>query len=142
MNSSKSKTSKTGGTKAITVSKPSKKGGMLNPQLPIIIGAPKVMDLHANIPTSNNGTIRDAFNNMPNEGSELGYLQIHDVGGGSLSAKKTTKGKKLSSGGASSKKAPTTGSNTTNKPLVGGGNKKTTSKGGSNKNENTKKKSP
>lgn len=141
MNSSKSKTSKTGGSKGITVSKPSKKGGMLNPQLPIIVGAPKVMDLHANIP-SVNGEYRDAFNSMPNEGSELGYLQTYDVAGGSLNSKKSTVGKKPSSGGASSKKAPTTGSNSTNKASVGGSNKKTTPKGGSAKPGNTKKKSP
>ena len=135
MNSSKSKTSKAGGSKGITVSKPSKKGGMLNAQLPIIVGAPKVMDLNAHMMSG------DAFNSMPSEGSELGYLQVHDVAGGSLSAKKNM-GKKPSSGGASSKKAPTTGSNTTNKTLVGGSNKKTIPKGGSGKPGNTKKKSP
>ena len=135
MNSSKSKTSKTGGSKGITVSKPSKKGGMLNPQLPIIVGAPKVMDLHAHMSG-------EAFNSMPNEGSELGYLQTYDVAGGSLNSKKSTVGKKPSSGGASSKKAPTTGSNSTNKASVGGSNKKTTPKGGSAKPGNTKKKSP
>lgn len=145
MNRSKSKTStssKTGGSKGFVLSKPGKKGGMLNPQLPIIVGASKIMDLHANIPKNNNGASRDAFNSMPSEGSEIGYLQVHDVAGGSLRAK-THMGKKPSSvGGTSSKKAPTTGSNGTNKALVGGGTKKTTPKGGSGKSGNTKKKSP
>lgn len=142
MNSSKSKTSKTGGSKGITVSKSSKKGGMLNPQLPIIVGAPKIMDLHANIPYVD-GVPKDAFNSMPSEGSELGYLQTYDVAGGSLNVKKSTMGKKPPSGGTSNKKAQAIGSKTTNKTLVGGGNKKTAPKGGSSsKNMSNKKKSP